>query len=452
MEEQNFVSVSSSSSSTAASMSMISAIPNDVLANILSRLPVKPLLRFRRVCKGWRFLIDSDDFVEAHLSFAKLHQKPSFVAESDEKLYFCDANDPHFVVRMRELWQNVPLEPLSDDSMSILSTLSWFDGICCMGIESIYAFPKRPRIYQIINPATRTSVKLPKSGLGCPDICQIVRDPVTRVYKLLLVEDVVESMYPKFRAEIFSIGVDASWRKLNDNGAYGCEWPLYYRPFVNGAIHWIYRGTPVTIVAFDVSQERFWTMRPPEDLNVEEEHLDFVADFRGSLCLLHFDVPGLKMEFWVLQDYDNSVWVRQHIADCHFLHKGVDVDSVFIIYMGTVNDTEILFLVKVMDLMDNSDENFNISYNPDRKTFESVEPRVANELKYPIFNLYIESLAGRNTTGHENNADSGGGGDGDDDDDDDYDSSYDPGAGDGVDNVEFNFDRDDGNGGDGGSS
>ncbi|KAF3787201.1 F-box protein [Nymphaea thermarum] len=448
MEEQNFVSVSSSSS-TAASMSMISAIPNDVLANILSRLPVKPLLRFRRVCKGWRSLIDSDDFVEAHLSFAKLHQKPSFVTQWDENLYFCDANDPHFVVRMRELWQ-----PLRGYFMCILAALSWFDGLCCVGIEAIDDFPERPRIYQIINPATRTSVKLPKSGLGDPQICQIVRDPVTRVYKLLLVDFVGESMYDKFRAEIFSIGVDDSWRKLN--GAYGSDCSLNCRPFVNGAIHWIYKktgrvveGTPLTIVAFDVSQERFWTMRPPEDLNVQED-LDFVADFRGSLCLLHFDVPGLKMEFWVLQDYDNSVWVRQHIADCHFLHKGGHVNMVSTIYMGTVNDTEILFLMSLYEGM------FNISYNPDRKTFETVEPRVANELEDPIFKLYIESLAGRNTTGHEINAGSGGGGDGDDDDDDDdedyYHSSYDPGAGDGVDNVEFDFDRDDGNGGDGGSS
>ncbi|KAF3787204.1 putative F-box protein [Nymphaea thermarum] len=395
-------------------MSMISAIPSDVLANILSRLPVKPLLRFRRVCKGWRSLIDSDDIVEAHLSFAKLHQKPSFVTQWDGNLYFCNANDPHFVVRMRELWQ-----PLRGYFMCILSALSWFDGLCCMGIESIYGSPERPIIYQIMNPATRTSVKLPKSGLGCPEICQIVRDPVTRVYKLLLVEIVGESMYDKFRAEIFSIGVDDSWRKLN--GAYGSDCSLNCRPFVNGAIHWIYRktgrvveGTPLTIVAFDVSQERFWTMRPPEDLN----------------------------------DYDNSVWLRQHIADCHFLHKAGNVNMVSTIYMGTVNDTEILFLVKVMFLMDDSeDEMFNISYNPDRKTFETVEPRVANELEDPIFKLYIESLAGRNTTGHENNADSGGG-----DDDDDYDSSYDPGAGDGVDNVAFDFDRDDGNGGDGGSS
>ncbi|KAF3787200.1 putative F-box protein [Nymphaea thermarum] len=405
-------------------MSMISAIPNDVLVNILSRLPVKPVLRFRRVCKGWRSLIDSDDFVEAHLSFAKLHEKPSFVAELDEKFYFFDAHDLHFVVSMKELWQSVPLAPLSGGLGNILSTLSWFDGLCCMGMDVNVVIPKRPRIYQIINPATRTSVKLPKSGLVCPEICQIVRDPVTRVYKLL----VVESMYPKFRAEIFSIGVDASWRKLD--GAFGCHRPLYCRPFVNGAIHWIFhpmlyrktgrvvKGTPVTIVAFDVSQESFLTIRPPEGLNVDE-NFDFVADFRGSLCLLHFDVPGLKMEFWVLQDYDNSVWV-----------------------MGLIDESE--------------DEIFNISYNPDHETFETVEPRVANELEYPIFNLYIESLAGRNTTGHENNADSGGGGDGDDDDDDDdYDSFYDPGTGDGVNDVEyereveFGFDWDDGNGGDG---
>ncbi|CAN6482113.1 unnamed protein product [Victoria cruziana] len=459
MEEQILASASSSYSAI-DSISMISAIPSDILMNILSRLPVKSLLRFRCACKGWRTLIDSDDFVEAHLHFAKLHQKPSFVAELDEKLYFFDAHVLRFVIRMKELWQNVPLMPLRGDFASTLSTLSWCDGLCCMGIDVYLLFPQRPRIYQIINPATRTSVKLPKSGLGCPEFCQIIRDPGTGLYKLL----VVESMYPKFRAEIFSIGVDTSWRKLD--GAYGCGRPLYCRPFVNGAIHWIFhpmlyrktgrvvKGTPVTIAAFDVSLERFQMMQPPNDLNIDE-NFDFVAEFRGSLCLLHFDVAGLKMEFWVLQDHDNFVWVRDHIADCHFLHRAVDVFKMYTIYMGTANDAEILFLAKVMGLIDESeDEIFNISYNPDHRTFESVGPRVADELEYPIFNLYTESLAHINTR-LENSADSGDGGGDDDGDDDDYDSFYDPGTSDHADDVEyereleFDFDWGDDNGGDG---
>ncbi|KAF3787167.1 hypothetical protein EJ110_NYTH22222 [Nymphaea thermarum] len=45
-----------------ASVSMALFINNDLPVEILLRLPVKALLKFRSVCKEWRRLIDSQDF------------------------------------------------------------------------------------------------------------------------------------------------------------------------------------------------------------------------------------------------------------------------------------------------------------------------------------------------------------------------------------------------------
>ncbi|RXH90692.1 hypothetical protein DVH24_035456 [Malus domestica] len=42
-------------------------IPEEILFEILVRLPVKSLLRFRCVCKSWNTLISSPDFRNAHL-------------------------------------------------------------------------------------------------------------------------------------------------------------------------------------------------------------------------------------------------------------------------------------------------------------------------------------------------------------------------------------------------
>ncbi|GAA0186780.1 hypothetical protein LIER_34068 [Lithospermum erythrorhizon] len=49
----------------------MSAFPDDVIADILSRLHVKPLLRFRCVCKPWLDLIDSPVFIKLHLNKTK---------------------------------------------------------------------------------------------------------------------------------------------------------------------------------------------------------------------------------------------------------------------------------------------------------------------------------------------------------------------------------------------
>ncbi|KAJ8549340.1 hypothetical protein K7X08_033047 [Anisodus acutangulus] len=43
----------------------------EILCYILSRLPVKTLLRFRSVCKQWRKLISKPDFIADHSGIAK---------------------------------------------------------------------------------------------------------------------------------------------------------------------------------------------------------------------------------------------------------------------------------------------------------------------------------------------------------------------------------------------
>ncbi|KAI8558423.1 hypothetical protein RHMOL_Rhmol04G0092000 [Rhododendron molle] len=47
---------------------MADHIPNDLLIEILARLPSASLLRFKSVCKPWRSLIRSPSFVTKHLN------------------------------------------------------------------------------------------------------------------------------------------------------------------------------------------------------------------------------------------------------------------------------------------------------------------------------------------------------------------------------------------------
>ncbi|XP_074378652.1 F-box protein At1g11270-like [Apium graveolens] len=46
------------------------ALPADLIDEVLCRLPVKPLLRFRCVSKGWCSLIDSNAFAKKQLKTA----------------------------------------------------------------------------------------------------------------------------------------------------------------------------------------------------------------------------------------------------------------------------------------------------------------------------------------------------------------------------------------------
>ncbi|KAK4487388.1 hypothetical protein RD792_005988 [Penstemon davidsonii] len=47
-------------------ISMRSSLPEDLIIEILLRLPVKSLLRFRTVCKQWHVIIKSSSFIRRH--------------------------------------------------------------------------------------------------------------------------------------------------------------------------------------------------------------------------------------------------------------------------------------------------------------------------------------------------------------------------------------------------
>ncbi|CAN6482116.1 unnamed protein product [Victoria cruziana] len=383
-------------------------IPADITITILSKLPVKPLLRFRCVSRDWRALIDSKRFIELHLHEVQRKQNLCFVVETTKDLFF-NTDDLVFHLRKDEIWQAVQAPPQGGaQSETRLSVLSWRDGLCCLAANvSLITGGRCPIIYQVANPFTRSTVKLPESQLSRPIICQILRDPASGVYKLLVVEK-----YPDFSCEILTIGTDISWRRIA--GAYGSDQRLLQMAAVGGATHWIFRPNfyrktvhiskdlPALIVAFDVGDETFRTIPYPQSVP-SNENLDFVAAFRGSLCLLHFDVSDLKMEFWVLKDYANSVWSRDHSVGFELLRRTVECCSMRAVYMGTVGDEKIVFMVRMMERPDEDDyelyfstfylwEELTFSYRPDSRTFRLEKQRAAEDMKF-VLSLSIESLA-----------------------------------------------------------
>ena len=59
-------------------------IPQEIINNILIRLPVKSLLRFQCVCKHWKTLIKNPSFISHHLHFSIL-QNPSLIFDFDPR-------------------------------------------------------------------------------------------------------------------------------------------------------------------------------------------------------------------------------------------------------------------------------------------------------------------------------------------------------------------------------
>ncbi|KAL6190138.1 hypothetical protein ACLB2K_036537 [Fragaria x ananassa] len=86
---------------------------------------------------------------------------------------------------------------------------------------------------------------------------------------------------------------------------------------IHGAIHWMqgfyYKNRPILLV-FDVVEERFRVIPLPQDS--KNKHGTFrVIEVNGCLAVFNVEVEvcGRTMDFWILKDYQNEVWVREKI-------------------------------------------------------------------------------------------------------------------------------------------
>ncbi|KAG6428291.1 hypothetical protein SASPL_112542 [Salvia splendens] len=135
---------------------VIPKLPNDVIIEILTRLPVKPLLKFKCVCKSWRALISSTQFVAAHLEFSK--SAPNLTTHRLILKYRGNTTKQCSVNSI--LHQSVP--EAFDLSCSLISErYRWVVG-SCNGLVCLLIDKKEMILW---NPSTGICKKLPDCGV-----------------------------------------------------------------------------------------------------------------------------------------------------------------------------------------------------------------------------------------------------------------------------------------------
>ena len=115
----------------------MSSLPDEVILEILSRQPVKPLLRFRCVSKPWLALINIQEFIKLHLKHSlKTNTNRSLILE-DYCLYSSDL-----------------------DSLDRAVISGSCNGLLCLSKQKDVA---------LWNPSTRKYKKLPDTPMEFPD-------------------------------------------------------------------------------------------------------------------------------------------------------------------------------------------------------------------------------------------------------------------------------------------
>ncbi|KAK1367171.1 putative F-box domain-containing protein [Heracleum sosnowskyi] len=275
-----------------------------LIAEILSRLPVKILLRCRCVSKPWCSLIDSPRFVKAHIKWSIECNTNSGLIVSDGILYSVnfDFLDNATVVEIDQ-----PLKSLLYDSTIMGS---------CNGLHCLLT-PKSGMFAW--NPATRKCKKL------APAPTDLLRpfkysqasmygfgyDGVNDDYKVLSVLQPAHAV-DGYKVLVYGMKTD-SWKRLQNLPSHFQNigaWCIYS----SGALHWLVIKTVgqescISIFAVDLGVEKYREVPMPKVQHKDINEMGLVI-FDRSLCLLEYH-PHIRVDVWVMNDYgvENS-WCK----------------------------------------------------------------------------------------------------------------------------------------------
>ncbi|CAL5344395.1 unnamed protein product [Camellia sinensis] len=276
----------------------MSNFPMDLIVDILSRLPVKPLLRLRCVSKPWCSLIDDPDFI-------KLHLNRSINTKSHVNLILNDCS-----------LSSVNFDSL-DNATKLKPPLKWTDfGIevlgSCNGLICLYNGEEDVCIW---NPSTRKHRKLSvnnpyKSPFFFTSYQNIIYgfgyDFVTDDYKLMRTTQFQGKNWDLFESEVRVYSLKSnSWRRIQDFPYY--LWHSFqHGVFVGGALHWVVSRNYVSdsvnflVAAFDLTNEEYRLVPQPEFS--DEDFYICVGELDGCLCIF-CNYDQVRFDVWVMKDY-----------------------------------------------------------------------------------------------------------------------------------------------------
>uniref|UniRef100_A0A0D3G3T2 F-box domain-containing protein n=1 Tax=Oryza barthii TaxID=65489 RepID=A0A0D3G3T2_9ORYZ len=380
-------------------------LTDDLLVEILSRVPYMSLCRSKRVCRRWRRVISDPDHRRL---LPRYHLHNAIAGIFSMEPYWRPLADPH---RFQAVPAADPPPPI-DTSFSFLpkcERIRLLDGcngliLCCRRNLS------NPDVfnYVVCNPATKNSFVLPDLDWCCSKIERLGFDPAVsshfHVFEFAEYLD-IDGYDHYLRLNIYS-SKTGEWSGEMDSG-WSTEVGTLNRPktvFFNGMLH-LLAVEPLSImdsklVAVDVEGKTWRTIRLPHD---EEGHPLYGAHhsftpYKEELVdlsqgLLHFvstaSNDATKLSVWVLDDYDSERWSLQHIvSSMHLLGRAISPYLGYGYVVVSVQERKMFFVVFGRDRM-------LMSYEIDKREVRLIHKfgRGYEKRYLPYLPLFTESLA-----------------------------------------------------------
>ncbi|XP_060194855.1 putative F-box/kelch-repeat protein At1g12870 [Lycium barbarum] len=287
-------------------------LPDCLIIDILTRLPIRTLARCRRDCRDLRALISSHYFTTLHLSRARPllllhHDNLSPSGKGDKHLYVSFANKhkftyPYLSPQPALKWGPYYYSPhivYSCQGVLLFMSSSWWP----------------PTKYYVLNPITLEEVFV-RHTFERGRLCALY---FSREFKLLYAQ--IRGSFCQYLVYIFKT---RTWRKTRSSANFNFL-PYSSSTVVNGALHWIiyadlekkgltYSCQNNGIIVFTMDKEELSVKPHPGSVcNTVKEHKMmtlFVKENHLSFCHLLFPEPAV--DIWILEDYEMWAWNKRY--------------------------------------------------------------------------------------------------------------------------------------------
>ncbi|CAK8573744.1 unnamed protein product [Lathyrus sativus] len=269
-------------------------LPEELIGEILLSLPVRSLLQFKCVCKSWKTLISSSQFVKSHLQISTADR-----TLTNQAWVFSITRGPRNTVSypLKQLFEN-PAATVKRGTSFYTEVKSYCIIGSCNGLLCLLHC--LPRCVRLCNPSLRmisktSSVPVSRNWFIKP--YGFGYDQVNDNYKALLVVQ-SNKHYHQILTKIYTFGQDDSWKTIpnfpyNDTMRTG--------KFVSGTLNWIV-SSKNKILSFDIETETYMELLLPQNdgHNIVYKHsaLSVLSD---HLCLSHSD--NCDWVLWMMKEY-----------------------------------------------------------------------------------------------------------------------------------------------------
>ncbi|OMO54627.1 hypothetical protein CCACVL1_27711 [Corchorus capsularis] len=292
-------------------------LPEEIDMEILERLPVKSLIRFKSVCKSWKSLISASCFIDHHFSRSAANSNKVGIALAREYKggrSYCEIYIKIINLSPTSLGETTSFIEHVVTECQKTRPLGWCRGLLLLSVDC------RDCKLLLSNPSTRESKEIldpPYRRLEFENISAasiLGYDFNIKSHKIVLIYELDKSEY---RIWVYTLTTN-SWTCVDlDTDHKYADYDIFPITLANGAPHWLIRhkdkvgsGAHHVIEYFDFAVSKFVVVPQPGDYdNRKFLSPPILYDTEGSLCIVYRD--GFNLEIWVMKRYGvKESWLK----------------------------------------------------------------------------------------------------------------------------------------------